>query len=228
MSTTPVSVASQGPQGTSGQQNPYRDAFQDIDMGDFIKLLVTELSSQDPMEPMDNAQILQQISQIREIASTDQLTGSLDAIKMGQNMATAAGLIDRTIEALTDANKHVFGKVDKVTIEQGIPKLHIGEHTVDMRNVAGIAATVDDLGMIELAVGTAADAASLIGHSVNATTDDQQPVTGKVDSVTVENGIPLLHVGERVLQMRNITGFNADADEPEADATDEQGDDTTA
>lgn len=126
--------------GTRGQQNPTgHDAFQAVDMQSFVKLLVAELTSQDPLEPMDNAQILQQISQIRDITATDRLTESLDAIKMGQNMATAAGLIDQTIVALSDEGQQVRGKVDRVSIEFGVPKLHVGEDVIDMRNVAGIA-----------------------------------------------------------------------------------------
>jgi flagellar basal-body rod modification protein FlgD len=103
------------------------------------------LSSQDPLDPMDNAEILQQVSQMREIASNDLLTESLESIKLGQNVATAASMIGRTIVALTDNAERIVGKVDQVSIEFGVPRLHVGEHVVDMRNVAGIASSAKDL-----------------------------------------------------------------------------------
>ena len=141
-----TSAASLGPLGTSGQQNPTgHDAFRDLDMQAFIKLLVAQLSNQDPLDPMDNSEILQQVSQMREIAASDKLTESLDAIKLGQNVAIAGSLIGQTIVALTDDGERVIGEVERVSIEFGVPKLHVGEHVIDIRNVAGIASSVGEL-----------------------------------------------------------------------------------
>ncbi len=145
-----VSATSLGVIGTQGAQNPTgADAFQDMDMQSFIKLLVAELSNQDPMNPMENSEILQQISQMREIASNDLLTKSLEAIKMGQNVATASALIGQTIDGLTDGGNRVIGEVDRISLESGVPKLHVGDYVVDMRNVAGIAASVEELDLGE-------------------------------------------------------------------------------
>ena len=58
--------------GQSGQQaTSGTDAFQEVDLDVFIKLLIAELQNQDPMNPLDNHEILQQVSQIREIESND-------------------------------------------------------------------------------------------------------------------------------------------------------------
>lgn len=139
-----ISTPSLGPVGTQGQQNPTGyDAFQNVDMQDFIKLLVAQLSSQDPLDPMDNSEILQQVSQMREIASNDLLSETLESIKLGQNVATAASMIGRTIAALTDDGQQVAGKVDRVSVELGVPKLHVGEHVIDMRNLAAITSASD-------------------------------------------------------------------------------------
>ncbi|OHB67129.1 MAG: hypothetical protein A2V70_11925 [Planctomycetes bacterium RBG_13_63_9] len=136
-----MSTGAIGAIGQQGQQNPTgHDVFEDLDLDAFIKLLVVELSNQDPMEPMDNSQILQQISQIREITSNDRLSETLESVKLGQNMATAAGLIGQTIIALSNNAERVIGQVDRVSIEYGVPKLHVGEYAIDMRNVAGILA----------------------------------------------------------------------------------------
>ena len=70
-----------GTVGRQGQQNPTgKDAFQQLELGDFIKLMVTELQHQDPMNPMDNTQILQQMSQMRAIAASDQLNETLQSV----------------------------------------------------------------------------------------------------------------------------------------------------
>ena len=139
MSTSSVGIiGQQGQQATNAQ-----DAWGKVEMSDFVKLLVTELSSQDPLEPMDNSQILQQISQMRDIVSSDRLTETLESVKLGQNMSTAAGLIGQTIVALNGRGERVIGEVDRVSIEFGVPKLHVGQQAIDMRNVAGILSSAD-------------------------------------------------------------------------------------
>jgi flagellar basal-body rod modification protein FlgD len=125
--------------GTQGQQNPTgHDAMRDVDMDEFLKLLITELQNQDPLDPMENYEILQQLSQIREIESNTRLTETLEAVRLGQSLTTASSMIGRLIVALTDDAEQVRGRVDRVSIVDGEPKLNLGDHVVDMKNVSEI------------------------------------------------------------------------------------------
>jgi len=134
-----TSTSSVGVLGTQGQQNTSgTDAFADVDLDDFLKLLIAELSNQDPMEPMDNNQILQQVSQIQEIESNKRLSTTLESVVMGQNVATAANLLGTTIAALSDQAEWITGMVDRVSLEDGVTKVHIGDQTIDLKNVAEI------------------------------------------------------------------------------------------
>ena len=132
-------VGQQGQQTTTGY-----DAFNEMDLDAFIKLLITELQNQDPLNPMDNAEILQQISQIREIESNRRLTETLDSVRLGQDLATASGLIGRSILALSEAGEVITGRVDQITIEDDGPKVHVGEHVVALKNVSSIVAADGD------------------------------------------------------------------------------------
>jgi flagellar basal-body rod modification protein FlgD len=109
-----------------------------VKLDDFLKLLITELQNQDPLNPTDNDKILEQISQIRSIESTTQLGQTLDAVTTGQNLASASALIDRQISALADDGSDVTGKVDRVSIANGIPKLIVGDKTVSLSNLREI------------------------------------------------------------------------------------------
>ena len=42
--------------------------LKDLDINQFLQLMITELTNQDPLNPMDNTQLVQQIGEIREIA----------------------------------------------------------------------------------------------------------------------------------------------------------------
>ena len=52
--------------------------LRDLDLNEFLQLMITELQNQDPLDPMDNSEILQQITQIREISATDSLQETLE------------------------------------------------------------------------------------------------------------------------------------------------------
>ncbi len=101
------------------------DAINDLDLNSFLKLMITELQQQDPLNPMDNKDMLDQISQIRSIGATDKLTSTLDSVLLGQNVASATNLIGADISALTDDGESVTGTVNRVTIDKGVPKLHV-------------------------------------------------------------------------------------------------------
>jgi flagellar basal-body rod modification protein FlgD len=101
------------------------DAINDIDLGTFLELMIAELQNQDPLNPLDNKDMLAQISQIREVGATDKLTETLESVLLGQNIASATNLIGADIQALSDDGEMVDGHVKQVSIDKGVPKLHV-------------------------------------------------------------------------------------------------------
>jgi len=110
----------------------------ELTMGDFIKMMVAELENQDPMNPMSNTEMLQQISQIRSITSNDRLTTSIESLTLGQTLSTASSLIGKTVTGVNTLNEEITGKVDKVTIENGEAKLSVGHSIIHVGNVTAI------------------------------------------------------------------------------------------
>jgi flagellar basal-body rod modification protein FlgD len=111
------------------------DALRGLDMDQFLKLMISELQNQDPLNPMENTEILQQISQMREIGATSKLTDTLDAVLLGQNLTSATSMIGKTVEALSEDAETVRGVVDRVTVTAGDPRLHIGDQEIKLKNV---------------------------------------------------------------------------------------------
>ena len=94
-------------------------------MNTFLKLMITELQQQDPLNPMDNKDMLNQIAQIRAVGASDQLTKTLNSVLLGQNITSATNLIGADISALTDNGQAITGIVNRVAIDKGVPKLHV-------------------------------------------------------------------------------------------------------
>lgn len=78
--------------------NPVTSKAQDR----FLKLLVTQMQNQDPLNPMDNAQVTTQLAQISTVNGINQLNSTLTALSgnyaEGRSMQ-AASLIGRSILA---------------------------------------------------------------------------------------------------------------------------------
>ena len=125
---------------TSSSVSATSDRFNELTMGDFIKMMVAELENQDPMNPISNTEMLQQISQMRSITSSDRLTTSIEALSIGQSLSTASSLIGKTVTGLDSLGNEVEGKVDRVTIENGEAKLFIGSSIVHAGRVTAIVA----------------------------------------------------------------------------------------
>ncbi len=101
------------------------NAIDNIDMNTFLKLMITELQQQDPLNPMDNKDMLEQIAQIRAVGASDQLTTTLSSVLLGQNITSATNLIGADISAITDDGTSVNGVVNRIAIDKGVPKLHV-------------------------------------------------------------------------------------------------------
>ncbi|HEX6963162.1 MAG TPA: flagellar hook capping FlgD N-terminal domain-containing protein [Lacipirellula sp.] len=107
----------------SSQAFAGKDRLNDVDIDSFLKLMIAELQNRDPLNPLDNDELVAQIGQIRSVASTEKLTETLDSVLLGQNISSATNLIGAEIDAISDDNQKVSGIVERVSIANGVPKL---------------------------------------------------------------------------------------------------------
>jgi flagellar basal-body rod modification protein FlgD len=101
------------------------NSIEDLDLDVFLNLMLTELQNQDPLNPMENDELLNTISQIREISANDKLSETLESVLLGQNVATATSLIGTEVEGLTDSGRRVTGEVRNVVINDGEPIIEL-------------------------------------------------------------------------------------------------------
>lgn len=119
--------------------------LRDIDLDQFLGLLITEMQNQDPLNPMDNAQMLAQISTIREIGATNQLIETLGNFAVGQELAMASNLIGKSVTGLDTEARAIEGTVDRVSVQTDSNNpsfrkvsVHVGASIVDMKNIREI------------------------------------------------------------------------------------------
>jgi flagellar basal-body rod modification protein FlgD len=67
---------------------------------DFFKLLVTELRQQDPLQPTKTSDLIGQVSQIRSIELSKNLTDALTQVTQNQRVAGASELLGKYVTAI--------------------------------------------------------------------------------------------------------------------------------
>jgi flagellar basal-body rod modification protein FlgD len=129
---------SQSPTAPSKKTN----SLEDLDVNQFLQLMISELTNQDPLNPMDNTQLVQQLGSIREIAATNQLTTTLGSMQTSQSLTTASSLLGKEIKAMSADGDNITGTVDRVSVEVDSDnndkrsyRVHIGSQAIDLDNV---------------------------------------------------------------------------------------------
>lgn len=110
MSSLPISASS----AASGTASATGNRFSDLTSEEFIKIIFTELSNQDPFKPNDSSALLEQLNSIRSIESDTQLSKQLDSIVTQNQLATAGNLIGKQVQGLTSGADRVAGTVVSV------------------------------------------------------------------------------------------------------------------
>ena len=73
-----------------------------LTLEDFMKVLLTQLTYQDPLKPMDNQQFMAQIAQFTTLEQTQSLNTNIQALLNNQSSLQSVGLIGRTVDIKTD------------------------------------------------------------------------------------------------------------------------------
>ncbi len=189
-----------------------------VNTGDFMKLLIAQLQNQDPMDPLDSANFASQLAQFSSLEQLTQINqaltgqsqnkiGSFDAVSfIGRQVTGASGAISEkggtattldytltqagTVDAtITDKNGQVVGALK-------LDGLGVGAHTFDLSQIAN-APHLDD--------GTYTVALSQTDAASGTPTTIATTVTGRVTGVDLTGASPVLLLGDRRLDAKNVT-----------------------
>ncbi len=105
---------------------------------DFLKLLVTQMTSQDPLNPKTDTDMAAQMAQFSALEQSSGMASSLSSLLAQQQILQANGLLGRTVELQLDSQTSLLGTVDAVQIESGTPKVVVNGVSYDLSQVRTI------------------------------------------------------------------------------------------
>ena len=174
--------------GAKTTAKPAADDLQDR----FLKLLVTQMKNQDPLNPLDNAQVTTQLAQISTVNGIEKLNATIQAMANSANASQslqAAGMIGKDVlvpgsTLHLEGGKGLFG----IDLAQAADQVKVGIHDASGREIHVIDLGARGAGPLALAWdGKTADGAQAVDGayslSVSAVRGDQ-----KVDAQTLAFG----------------------------------------
>ena len=95
---------------------------------DFLKVLTTQLTYQDPLKPMDNQQFMAQMAQFTTLEQTQELNANIQTLVSNQSALQSIGLIGRTVD-LSTSNGAVTGSVTALSLSGTSPVITVQTST---------------------------------------------------------------------------------------------------
>ncbi len=187
---------------------------------DFLSLLVTQLSNQNPLEPMDNMDFIAQLAQFSELEATTNLgdhLSSMESFMASINNFGAADLVGKEIKAVGD--KVEISGSGPVTLnydlEESAVSLNVNIYSSNDVLVKSISVGSTEAGERQTVWGGTDNSGSPVSpgtytFEVNAKDDTDTAVDvttfvdGVVDKAVFISGIPYLYVGNQEVPLKDV------------------------
>ncbi|MEK3748406.1 flagellar hook capping FlgD N-terminal domain-containing protein [Paenibacillus sp. FSL E2-8871] len=103
----------------------------------FLKILITQLQNQDPMQPMQDKEF---IAQMAQFTSVEQLMNiSTQLTSMNQSLGSVSGLIGKDITWTdTATNLPKTGNVESIVVSKGIQYAVVGKDRIALTDITQI------------------------------------------------------------------------------------------
>jgi len=112
-----------------------------LDMQSLLKIILTQLTYQDPLKPVDNFEFVSQLAQFTSLEQTRELTSKIDNLISVQSATQTLGLLGKTVDVQTDTAL-VSGTVKSISFKNGQPEMVITSASGDVLTNATVSQIV--------------------------------------------------------------------------------------
>jgi flagellar basal-body rod modification protein FlgD len=109
---------------------------------DYMKLLVTQLQNQNPLEPMTNDQMSMQLAQFSQLEQLENVNANFDQVLDSIDKNYAKELLGKEISFTPDGDDEealpVTGKVDQINQTENDIELLVGNYTIGLADILSV------------------------------------------------------------------------------------------
>ena len=133
-----INVKNTNQASTNRPANLARAASNALDSGQFMQILLAQLTHQNPLEPMDNAEMMSQFSQLNSLQELRDIHVAVDKLSASNQVLYLASLIGKTVKVNRPDGNFLEGVVEEVITEKDNPQLRIGTEKVSVNDIIEI------------------------------------------------------------------------------------------
>lgn len=108
-----------------------------LGIDDFLKLITTQLTQQDPLKPMEDTQFISQMASFTSLQQMQTLSKDFESFTSNQKELGAQDYLGKTVTVQTSAGT-VTGPVTAISFDQGSPLISVNGGTFDPANIISI------------------------------------------------------------------------------------------
>lgn len=187
------------------EKEKVRGEDQTVTHDDFLQLLVVQMTNQDPLEPMQDTDMMAQFAQMQQLDNQTAMTESMVAMRQEYSVQGASSMIGKEVTTTTENGSKTTGIVIGTSLVDNIVKL-----TLDNGSIVKYSEVTEVNEVYEPA--SIQEGAEMMHKYVIGANENAQSVEGIVKNVTTKNGTVYLETYEGemlpmngVAQIRELT-----------------------
>ena len=104
----------------------------------FLKLMVAQLKSQDPLEPINNQEYLGQLAQFSTLSGIEKMNANFSDLLSLQQITQGSDLVGKQVSFTTADNQVGRGIVQGFAVNSGKIELQVNNTAVPIGNIVGM------------------------------------------------------------------------------------------
>lgn len=138
MAITPISQVMAQTASAVQTAAPSSSGMTGMGESDFMMMLTAQLKNQNPMEPMDNKDLMGQVTQLNSLNELQVISAQMKSIAKASQTTYAASLLGKQVTAQQGEGEPVEGLVTGMEVVEGDVVLTIGDTTALLSSVTGV------------------------------------------------------------------------------------------
>lgn len=109
-----------------------------LEEADFMKLLITQLKTQDPTNPMNDKEFMGQMAQMTSLKQMNQMAENMKSFTKDFSFTKAVGLVNKTITWVNENGEMQNGVVESIKVRNGDTFLKVDGNEITINQLSEV------------------------------------------------------------------------------------------